>query len=135
MKLNKRGWGYFQMAWMSGIILFFFLLTIILIVRFYNSMDLELKKSSASVEAKTRDKMVDDLERAANAYMEHNYEGIRDVNEIRLTSNKLFKAGLFAKDLYGSCTGYAIASKTNGIVRSKGYIKCGSYKSPGFDNY
>ena len=133
MKLNKRGWGYFQMMWMCGILLFFFLLAIILIVKFYNGLDLKLK-STTSVELKTREQMIDDLEYAAKTYMEYNYKDLRNVNSIRLTANKLYNAGLFAKDLYGDCTGYVIASKTNDIVESKAYIKCGDYKSPGFDS-
>ena len=134
MKLNKRGWGYFQMMWMTGIILFFFLLAIILIVRFYHSLDLKVT-STTSVEMKTKEQMVKDLEYAAEAYMEYNYKDLRDVNDIRLTSHKLYKAGLFAKDLYGGCTGYVIASKINGAIQTQAYIKCGDYKSPGFENY
>ena len=132
MKLNNKGWGVFQMAWMTGIILFFFLLAIILIHNLYRSLELKPKDKNIITE-KTRDQMMSDLDEAAIRYMEYNYENLKNVNSMKITSERLFQAGLFAKDLYGGCTGYVIASKTNDEIFTRPYIRCGDYKSVGYD--
>ena len=132
MKLNNKGWGVFQMAWMTGIILFFFLLAIILIHNLYRSLELKPKDKNIITE-KTRDQMMSDLDEAAIRYMEYNYDNLKNVNSMKITSERLFQAGLFAKDLYGGCTGYVIASKTNDEIFTRPYIRCGDYKSVGYD--
>ncbi|MBR6113208.1 MAG: hypothetical protein IKP79_01705 [Bacilli bacterium] len=132
MKLNNKGWGVFQMAWMTGIILFFFLLAIILIHNLYRYLELKPKDKNIITE-KTRDQMMSDLDEAAIRYMEYNYENLKNVNSMKITSERLFQAGLFAKDLYGGCTGYVIASKTNDEIFTRPYIRCGDYKSVGYD--
>ena len=132
MKLNNKGCGVFQMAWMTGIILFFFLLAIILIHNLYRSLELKPKDKNIITE-KTRDQMMSDLDEAAIRYMEYNYENLKNVNSMKITSERLFQAGLFAKDLYGGCTGYVIASKTNDEIFTRPYIRCGDYKSVGYD--
>lgn len=132
MKLNNKGWGVFQMIWMTGIILFFFLLAIILIVNYYHSMNYSLHNKS-SVARRTREQMLEDLQTAGIRYIEYNYKNIRNLNASKITSEKLFSVGLFAKDLYSGCTGYVIASKTNNSITVDPYIKCSDYKSPGYD--
>ncbi len=132
MKLNKNGWGFIQMIWMSGIIVFFFLLAIILIYNFYRSTGSRLKSGDSIIIEKNHNQMLSDLNDAAYRYMEYYYGDRNDVNNLTLSSEKLFSAGLFAKDLYRDCTGYAIASKINGKTFSRSYIKCGDYKSPGY---
>ena len=121
------------MIWMSGIILFFFLLAILLIIRFYHSIDQTLKDTS-SVAIKNREAMIRDLNEAATKYMNYNYDDFSDVGDIKLTSEKLFKSGLFPKDLYGDCTGYAMASKINDQIFTRSYVKCSDFKSAGYDN-
>lgn len=133
MKLNKKGWGFFQMFWMSAILLFFFLLAIVLIWRIYRSMDYRLHDESAVI-AKSHEQMLIDLKAAAYSYVEYNYANKTDINSIKLTDTDLFSTGLFAKDLYGDCTGYAIVSKTNGEIFTRSYIKCSDFKSVGYDN-
>ena len=132
MKLNNKGWGVFQMAWMTGIILFFFLLVIILIYNHYRDMGYQLIDTQI-ITKKSHEEMLDDLSAAATRYVEHYYPNLRDTEQIRLSTHKLFQAGLFAKDLYGDCTGYAVVKKTNGIIETSPYIKCSNYKSPGYD--
>ncbi len=134
MKLNKKGWGVFQMIWMTGIILFFFLLVIILIYNHYRYLG-RRATSSYSVSERNREEMVDDLNDAAKKYVDHYYANLKNLGEVRLTSDKLFQSGLFPKDLYGGCTGYALARKTDGITYSRAFIKCDDYKSPGYDKY
>ncbi len=132
MKLNNKGWGVFQMAWMTGIILFFFLLTIILITKYYHERNYVLIDKSPVVEW-GREDMVKDLEKAAIRYFDHYYANIDNVGSTRLTDDRLFQVGLFPKDLYGDCDGYAIAKKTNGVISADAYINCDDYKSPGYD--
>ena len=132
MRLNKKGWGAFQMAWMMGIILFFFLLAIILIYKYYHAMGYQIIDKNV-VTNKSHKEMIDDLNMAAERYTNHYYANVKNMSEIRLSANKLFQVGLFAKDLYGDCTGYAIAKKNDGIVKTEAYIKCSDYKSPGYD--
>ena len=132
MKLNNKGWGVFQMIWMTGIILFFFLLAIILIVKYYHSMNYQLHNRNIVTE-RTYEQMKEDLETAGIRYVEYNYKNLRNLNSSKITSDRLFSVGLFAKDLYSGCTGYVIVSKTNGKISSTPYIKCSGYKSPGYD--
>ena len=133
MKLNNKGWGVFQMAWMTGIILFFFFLAIILIYRYYHAMGYQIIDREV-ITARSHEEMLDDLQEAGIRYMNYNYPNIKTLKQEKLTSTKLFQAGLFAKDLYGDCTGYVLIEKHNGIGNTKSYIKCSDYKSPGYDN-
>ena len=133
MKLNNKGWGTFQMAWMMGIILFFFLLAIILICNYYHDRGYQLTDKKIITE-KNHEQMLDDLNIAGERYVNHYYKNLKNMSNIRITSDKLYRAGLFAKDLYSGCTGYVIAGKKDGIINTNAYIKCGSYKSPGYDN-
>ena len=132
MKLNNKGWGVFQMAWMTGIILFFFLLAIILIVNYYHSMNYQLHNRKVVTE-RTYIQMEEDLQTAGIRYVEYNYKNIRNLNSSKITSDKLFSVGLFAKDLYGGCTGYVIVSKNNNNISSTPYIKCSNYQTPGYN--
>lgn len=133
MKLNKNGWGLVQMLWMSGIILFFFLIAVVLIYNLYNSLDLTVT-SHDSVDKLTYKQIEDDLESAAVKYMEYNYSKFSDTGDIWLTSDQLFKAGLFLEYLYEDCDGYTISNKINGNIYSKAYIKCDDYVTSGYDN-
>ena len=122
------------MIWMTGIILFFFLLAIILIINYYHSMNYQLH-DKGSITRRTREQMLDDLQDAGARYAKYYYKGISNLDESKITSDKLFQAGLFAKDLYSGCTGYVIVSKINNNINAEPYIKCGKYKSAGYDNY
>ena len=62
----------------------------------------------------------------------YTYRIVNNMGEIRLSSSKLFQVGLFAKDLYGDCDGYAIARKNDGNIDTEAYIKCGDYQTPGY---
>lgn len=133
MKLNKNGWGLSQMLWMSGIILFFFLVVVVLIYNLYNSLDLDMN-SKESVDNISYKQMEKDLESAAIEYMEYNYSNFSDTGDIWLTREQLFKAGLFMEYLYEDCEAYTISNKINGNISSKAYIKCEDYVTSGYDN-
>lgn len=133
MRLNKNGWGLSQMLWMSGIILFFFFLAIVLIYNLYSSLDLNMHDSE-SVDRYLYEQMEEDLEISATKYMERNYRDFEDIGDIKLTAEQLFKAGLFMKDLYEDCDGYTITNKINGNISSKAYIKCKNYFTKGYQN-
>ena len=132
MKLNNKGWGVFQMLWMTGLIMFFFLLTIILIYRYYHYRGYPVTNQNIVVD-RNHEEMIDDLNEAAQKYVKHYYKNSYNMGELKLTSDRLFKVGLFAKDLYGGCAGYAIAKKSQGKVYTSAYIKCNDYESPGYE--
>ena len=122
------------MIWMTGIILFFFLLAIILIINYYHAMNKQLTNSNIITE-KNREQMSEDLQVAGVRYAEYYYKNLKNLNETKITSDRLFQVGLFAKDLYSGCTGYVIVSKSNNDISSTPYIKCGNYKSNDYDKY
>ena len=134
MKLNNKGWGVFQMIWMTGIILFFFLLAIILIINYYHQMNYTLTNKTVVTE-KNREQMLEDLQVAGVRYTEYYYKNLKNLDETRISSEKLFQVGLFAKDLYGGCTGYVVVSKSNNVISSTPYIRCGNYSSENYDKY
>ena len=44
---SKNGWGFMEMIMLLGILAFFFLLAIIMIVKFYSEVDIDLSNDSS----------------------------------------------------------------------------------------
>ncbi len=130
---NKNGWGMTEMLMLLSILAFFFLVAIILIVKFYSAVDIDLSNTN-EISEKSYYELEKELEYAANRYLDNKYENISDLNSITITIEKLKNMGYLENIDFKGCKGYVISSIINGDFISDSYISCDGYKTIGFES-
>lgn len=130
---NKNGWGLTEMLVLIGILMFFFLISLVLIYKFYNSLDIA-PADTVSVDERTYIETEKSLEYAANRYLDNKYENINELNAITISVNKLKNMGYINEDIYADCDGYVISKIVNKEYISDAYISCDGYKTTGYES-
>lgn len=130
---NKNGWGITEMIMLLCILGFFFLIAIILIIKFYSAVDIDLSNTN-SADDKTYYQLEKSLEQAGNKYLDNKYENISDLNSITISIEKLESMGYLNNQDFEDCNGYVISSIVNSKYISDAYISCGNYKTIGYES-
>lgn len=136
---NKNGWGILEMIALVGILLFFFLLSIVLIINFYRSVikkdiNVDTKNNYHYSESsiKNYNELEHEIEEAANKYLDSKYSDNSNVGTTVVNIDKLLNAGYYSNRGFEDCDGYVISSINAGIINSKAYIKCDNYITKGY---
>lgn len=130
---SKNGWGFMEMIMLLGILAFFFLLAIIMIVKFYSEVDIDLSNDSSITKEKTYYELEKTLEQAANRYLDDKYENISDLNTITISKTKLENMRYIDNIDFRGCKGYVLSNIINGEFNSDAYLSCDGYKTIGFE--
>ena len=130
---NKNGWGLTEMLILVGILMFFFLISLVLIYRFYEAFNKEVTDTN-SIDEKAYYETEVALEHAANRYLDNKYENMNDLNSITIPMRKLENMGYLVDFVYADCDGYVISSIVNGKYISDAYISCDDYKATGYES-
>lgn len=130
---SKNGWGLTEMLVLIGILMFFFLISLVLIYRFYASFNSEITNTN-SVDEKSYYEAEEALEHAANRYLDNKYENMSDLNAITIPMEKLESMGYLIDFVHADCAGYVISSIINGEYISNAYISCDDYKTTGYES-
>lgn len=130
---NKSGWGLTEMLVLIGVLMFFFLISLVLIYRFYASLNSEITNTN-SVDEKSYYETEEALEHAANRYLDNKYENMNDLNAITIPMEKLESMGYIIDFVHADCTGYVVSSIINGEYISDAYISCDNYKTTGYES-
>ena len=116
-----------------GVLMFFFLISLVLIYRFYASLDSEITNTN-SVDEKSYYETEEALEHAANRYLDNKYENMSNLNSITIPMKKLGNMGYLVDSVHADCNGYVISSIVNGEYFSNAYISCDNYKTIGYES-
>ena len=130
---HKNGWGFSEMIMLLGILAFFFLLAIVMIVKFYSEVDIDLANDNSISTEKTYYELEKTLEKAAGRYLDDKYENISDLNTITITKTKLDNMGYIENVDFRSCKGYVLASIVNSEFITDAYLLCDGYKTIGYE--
>lgn len=116
-----------------GILMFFFLISLVLIYKFYSNFDNTLINTN-SVNEKSYYETEEALEHAANRYLDNKYENMSDLNSITISMKKLKNMGYLSDFIHADCDGYVISSIINSEYISNAYISCEGYKTTGYES-
>lgn len=130
---NKNGWGLSEMLILIGVLMFFFLISLVLIYRFYSSIGEDVS-STNSVDEKSYYETEEALEYAANRYLDNKYENMSNLNSITIPIEKLENMGYLADFIHSDCDGYVISSIVNGEYISDAYVSCDDYRTTGYES-
>lgn len=134
LRLNKNGWGLTEMLVLTGILVFFFFIAILLIYKFYSTLERDVIDTD-SVNITGYEETESAIEHAANMYLDNKYANMNNINSITITMSKLSDMGYLTEFIYEDCDGYAISKIINGQNISDAYISCNNYKTPGFESW
>ena len=134
LKLNKSGWGLTEMLVLTGILIFFFFIAILLIYQFYSTLERDVLDTD-NVNITTYKETENALEEAANKYLDNKYVNMNNVNKITISMDRLSDMGYLIDFVYEDCDGYVISSIVNGEKISDAYISCDNYKTNGFESW
>lgn len=129
---NKNGWGLAEMIMLLCILGFFFLIAIILIIKFYSAVDIHLSNTD-TIDEKIYYELEESLKQAGNKYLDDKYENISDLNSITISMSKLESLGYLSVQDFGRCNGYVISSIVNDQYISDSFISCDGYESIGYE--
>lgn len=125
---NKHGWGLVEMLVLSGIIVLFLGIVVMLVVSFQNSF-----KSNNNFYKQLEDKLVDKTQ----DYLDNYYDDIITSDGVVIFSDEMQAYGIDASliDKNGDyCKGYAVVSKSMGNLKINPYISCKEYETEGYKN-
>lgn len=133
MKLNNKGWGISQMIALLGILFFFFLLSIVLIIRFAKeAYPSGLDVSNGYNDVAEYTSIEGEIEKAANKYINSKYSSISQMNDIIIPVDTLQQLGFYSNVGHEDCDGYVISNIVNGSPVSEAYVKCSDYTTKGY---
>lgn len=130
---NKNGWGLTEMLILICILMFFFLIALVLIYKFYEAFDNDVTNTNG-VNELSYIETEEALEYAANRYLDNKYENISDLNAITISMNKLANMGYLVDFAHADCEGYVISKIVNNNYISDAYISCDGYTTTGFES-
>lgn len=130
---NKNGWGLTEMLILIGVLMFFFLIALILIYKFYDSFGNSVANKN-SVNNLSYVETEKAMEYAANRYLDNKYENISDLNAITISMNKLVNMGYLVEFVHANCDGYVISKIINNNYISDAYISCDGYTTAGYES-
>lgn len=129
--LNKHGWGLKEMLVLSGILLLFLIIAIYYIFTFYKEMGREVTTTYYH-------DLEHDLEDSARVYVQDYYDGNLNSDGLTITRSLLrsYDLDVTLRDRDGHvCSGYVIASRTQGEDTYQAYISCPDYTTEGFEDW
>lgn len=128
---RKQGWSLTEMMVLISILFIFFLITIVLINKFYSS----LKKkpiTSDYVDYLSAQETETALEKAALKYIEVNYGYASILNVQRISKTQLEKDDFLNVKIHEDCDGYVIVKSNNDGYQAQAFISCNNYETPGY---
>lgn len=130
MKLNS--WGYMQMFILSSVIIFFLLVVV------YNVNVFRSHFNNDDISVSYYRDLEERLENQTLTYIDKYYEDVLTSEQIVITNDMLgvydLDVSLFDKNS-NNCNGYALASKTRGLVSVDAYISCKKYETLGYQDW
>lgn len=129
--LNKHGWGLKEMLILSGILILFLIIAIYYIFTFYQEMGREVTTTYFH-------DLENNLEDSARIYVEDYYDGNLKSEGITITRSILraYDLDVELRDKNGNaCSGYVIASRTQGKDYYQAYISCSEYTTNGYEDW
>lgn len=129
--LNKHGWGLREMLVLSALLIIFVLIASYYIYVFLNSYNIESTVNNYSL-------LEEKLEEQTKIYLNDYYDEVLTSDKLTITRSvlKSYNLDVILEDSDGnSCSGYAVAYKTKGIVNVDGYIKCKDYITLGYEDW
>ena len=132
--LNKNGWGYRSYVIGSSILLLALLIATFLIIRFYRALSSINGYTYADIEEK--------LNTRSLYYINEYYKKEINTGVVVISTSKLLKKDMITKDNLinnennDKCSGYSLIRKNDdGDLVSESYIKCGEYKTSGYQSW
>ena len=128
---NKHGWGLKEMLVLSGILMLFLVIAIYYIYTLYQEMGREV--TTAYYHG-----LENDLSESARVYVEDYYDGNLNSDGITITRSILraYDLDVALRDNDGNvCSGYVIASRTQGEDFYQAYISCPNYSTDGYEDW
>ena len=129
--LNKHGWGLNEMLVISDILILFLIIAIYYIFTLYQEMGREVTTTHYH-------DLENDLEDSARVYVEDYYDGTLNSDGITITRSilRLYDLDVTLRDDDGNvCSGYVIASRTQGEDYYQAYISCPNYTTDSYEDW